>query len=247
MYKPYHEVHFDCIDSTNTWAKENRSSLPSDRLTCVTADKQTAGRGRYKRSWISPAHENIYASFFFCLPAKTPQINTLSSLLCLSAVKVLLQFNIEPKIKWPNDITIDNRKIGGVLCEVVTGRDRIDVVLGIGLNVNSPKERYNSVDYPATSLFIETGEEHNRTQILSCLKGIFANDLEQFTKRGFKPFQKVFEVLLREMGRRVIYEDGSGSKLPYLCKSVSSDGRLNLQCSSGNLLTTSSDKIRLNL
>ena len=58
-------IHFDTIDSTNTWAKQNAHKLESDKITLVTTDTQTAGRGRFKRKWVSPPHQNIYASFCF--------------------------------------------------------------------------------------------------------------------------------------------------------------------------------------
>ena len=70
--------HFDTIDSTNTWAKQNVHLFEESPLTLITADRQTAGRGRFKRTWVSPAEENIYATLCFFVDPKRPALGNIA-------------------------------------------------------------------------------------------------------------------------------------------------------------------------
>ncbi len=123
------EIRLDLIDSTNTYAKEHAASFPKDRITCVTAEEQSAGRGRYKRKWVSPRGVNIYATFYFRLPAKTIHLGCLGHVIALSLAACLIQKGFKPKIKWPNDLLVSGKKISGVLCETQFVKDSVDVFL----------------------------------------------------------------------------------------------------------------------
>src|SRR5690348_7786351 len=115
--KKIHYIHFDTIDSTNTWAKQHASSLDPEVLTCITTQAQTAGRGRFSRKWISPKGKNICATLYFTVPQDYPHVANLAQLLSLSCVQVLKSRGFDPQIKWPNDILLEKKKVGGVLCE----------------------------------------------------------------------------------------------------------------------------------
>ena len=97
-----HEIHFESIDSTNTYAKTHGNEFPLGQITCITADEQTAGHGRFNRPWSSPKGVNIYASFYFRLPKNTKHLTSLAQVMTASIATVLT--NLNPKIKWPNDI-----------------------------------------------------------------------------------------------------------------------------------------------
>ena len=95
----------------------------------VTALTQSAGRGRYRRKWVSH-HGNLYASFIFDSPERDPR---LSYAVAVAIAETLIIFGIHPTIKWPNDILISGKKISGVLIEYA-GRF---VIVGIGINVHT--------------------------------------------------------------------------------------------------------------
>ncbi len=97
--------------------------------TVIMAEAQSAGRGRYKRSWISH-HGNLYASFIFDSEERDPR---LSYMIAVAIAESLIAFGIHPKIKWPNDILIDGKKVSGTLTEYA-GRF---VIIGIGINIKS--------------------------------------------------------------------------------------------------------------
>lgn len=98
--------------------------------TVITAEVQTAGRGRYKRTWISP-RGNLYASFIYSTDdERDPR---LSYVVAVAVAETLSAFGITPQIKWPNDILIDDKKVCGILIEYAGNF----VIVGIGINLKS--------------------------------------------------------------------------------------------------------------
>jgi BirA family biotin operon repressor/biotin-[acetyl-CoA-carboxylase] ligase len=148
-----HYIHFESIDSTNSWAKRHLSSLERDRLTILCAQEQTAGYGQRGRSWISPKGEGLWASF--CFQAKNVDVFLYTRHMADSLISLLAEEGITGQIKWPNDILVHQKKIAGILTEV---SDDI-VILGVGLNINMPEERFNEVNQPITSLFALTRKQ----------------------------------------------------------------------------------------
>src|SRR5688572_28206812 len=124
-------IHLETITSTNTWAKENYLRLDPNHITCITASEQTGGRGQLNRAWISPKDLNLYLTYFFTLEKMAP-IQNLAQLLSLSAAKCLESYHLTPQIKWPNDLLIQNKKIAGVLCEIIDLNHMNGIILGIG-------------------------------------------------------------------------------------------------------------------
>lgn len=165
--------HFNTIDSTNAWAKEHIAEFDQDKLMLITADEQTAGRGRFNRHWLSPAGQNIYASFCFFIPTPYQDIANISQGLAVSAVRTLKEFGFATQIKWPNDLMIEGKKVGGILCETTPVGDNTCVIAGIGLNVNMPKDLLAQIDQPATSLMVEEGREFPLKQIMENLRDRF--------------------------------------------------------------------------
>ncbi len=183
-------IHFPSIDSTNNWAKENFSELDLDELVLVTAEEQTAGRGLYDRPWVSPKGCNIYATFVFVMPEDGPEVEHLTHVLALTVVNILKPLGFELSIKWPNDLFIDGKKLGGILCETVAAPQGKGVVLGVGLNVNMPPEMLEDIDQPATSLLSESSKEWNLDDLLDTLSKQFSQDLRTYLEQGFGPFSE---------------------------------------------------------
>ncbi|MQS53111.1 biotin--[acetyl-CoA-carboxylase] ligase [Companilactobacillus mishanensis] len=129
---------FDEINSTNDYAKKIAEKRP-DTATLIVSDHQTAGYGRFKRDFYSPANTGIYMSLL--LPINKVETDLLTLKACVATVKALqLNFpNADLKIKWINDILLNNKKISGILAESISdGKNGIAyVVLGIGVNLNT--------------------------------------------------------------------------------------------------------------
>ncbi len=101
-------IHLETVDSTNTYARENFDRFPD--ATLITAGKQTAGRGRLGRKWVSPENQNIYASFLMKEISQPFYATIVSSLAVLRTLRATVP-DIDCYIKWPNDIYVGHAKI----------------------------------------------------------------------------------------------------------------------------------------
>lgn len=155
--------HYETIDSTNEAAKlwARSGSTPATHGAVVTADSQTRGRGRHGREWVSPPGKGVYLSMVWRPQIEAHQVGRLTIVAALGAARALESVaakNIETK--WPNDLLLNRKKIGGLLCEAELKTDGVEfVVAGIGLNANFEKEDFPERPvFPATSLLLETGK-----------------------------------------------------------------------------------------
>lgn len=170
-------IHFETIDSTNTYLKENYEEL--DNFTFVSADFQSAGRGRNNRNWKSEKGENL---LFSLLIKDKALIDKFSSLSVISAFSIIKALNLEHlSIKWPNDIYYKDSKLCGILLEAVTRNEIECLIIGIGLNVNQ-REFVGEYKRTPTSLYQIT----NQTQDMKIIKDKIFNQL-------YNDFMKVKE------------------------------------------------------
>ena len=226
--------HFKTIGSTNTWAKEHAHQFDPQVLTLVTADHQTAGRGRFKRRWESPDSGNIYATYCFFVEETRGDIGHIPQLLALTAAQVLEKLGFNPSLKWPNDILLSGKKLSGILCEtVMQGTHRV-VICGIGLNVNMSLETLQTIDRPATSLKVETGSEYSVDEILKALTQQFVLHLEIFLKQGFDSFFPGFkERSALKTGQLVKFHDNQ-HLIQGIFEKLNPDGSVTLQLPNGS-------------
>ena len=185
---PVKRIHFEEIDSTNSWAKTHTGEWAPSSVTLVTASGQTGGRGRFKRRWESPSGLNIYATYCFWFDPNRTDVGHIPQLLSLAAAETLEREGFSPKIKWPNDVLLNGKKVAGILCETISGEERRGIICGIGLNVNMPQEMLEQIDRPATSLLAESGVEWGVKNILDKLTDAFILFLEAFVQKGFGSF-----------------------------------------------------------
>lgn len=170
-------IHFETIDSTNTYLKENYEKL--DNFTFVSADFQSAGRGRNNRNWKSEKGENL---LFSLLIKDKALIDKFSCLSVISAFSIIKALNLEHlSIKWPNDIYYKDSKLCGILLEAVTRNEIECLIIGIGLNVNQ-REFVGEYKRTPTSLYQIT----NQSQDIRLLKDKIFNQI-------YSDFMKVKE------------------------------------------------------
>ena len=131
----------------------------------VTAEEQTAGRGRLGRRWLAPTGTSLLCSLQLrppVSPERLPELTGVAARACADAIAALT--GLKPELKFPNDVLLGSRKVAGVLAEAREER----VVLGMGINVNVPADALPAdVDRPATSLLVETGSELDRAELLA--------------------------------------------------------------------------------
>jgi BirA family biotin operon repressor/biotin-[acetyl-CoA-carboxylase] ligase len=158
------------ISSTNKIAKE-LARKGAEPWTVVVAEEQTAGYGKEKVSWFSPE-----GGLYFSVILPKSQIDDLQTLTVLAAFVVAKnikdKLSLEPLIKLPNDVLVNQKKVAGILTENIIGKEIKASVIGIGINTNI-SEFPQGLEKTATSLKIETGKEIDNNKILEqILKGL---------------------------------------------------------------------------
>lgn len=233
-------IHFATIDSTNNWTKRNTSLLNQNHISVITANQQTKGYGRFKRSWISPPG-NIYATLFFTLPLDYPYLINLGQILALACNHTLENKGFYTQLKWPNDLLLESKKVAGILVEVVRS-EKLEIVLGLGLNVNMNENLLVKVNQKATSLLLSSGKTWVLGSILNPILYTFYNYLRLLSSSGFTHFQPIYQKLLAFQGQEISCQVGNQT-MQGICHSINPDGTLNLQLSSGLMISLNAAEI----
>lgn len=164
--------HLATVDSTNTYVSLHAGSFDPAALTVVTTDEQTAGRGRSDRVWLSSGLD-LKATFAFVVPAHgTATAYQLSPLLALVTTRALAEFGVDAQIKWPNDLIVSqDKKCGGILCELVHVPPTFFAALGVGINVNSLSTEISLERpiWPISTLKSEYGKEFDLRKLTDTL------------------------------------------------------------------------------
>lgn len=154
------------VDSTSARLRDlARDGAPDG--TVVLAEGQTAGRGRRGQPWFSPSGMNLYVSVLFRPELEPAEAGVFSFIASLAATDAIRELGLQPAIKWPNDVLVGGRKVGGALVECALRGDRVEhVIVGIGINVNVDLAALRSALGPsglyATSLSAVLGHEVDR-------------------------------------------------------------------------------------
>ncbi len=215
-------------DSTNKYAKEHINEFPDK--TVIYTYNQTAGRGRLDRKWSYAGEDNIYASIILKPSDKMQEIySNLTQYLCVTLAQTFEEYGVVPKIKWPNDILINSKKISGILAEGVINAGILEgLILGVGINLNTKKEILDKIDKPATSLDIETGHFIDKEKFLTKLLDKFCLLYDRFIEEGFLIIRDDYirraEFLNREITVKVFDKEICG-----IAKDVTNTGALVLE------------------
>jgi BirA family transcriptional regulator, biotin operon repressor / biotin---[acetyl-CoA-carboxylase] ligase len=194
------------VDSTNDVAY-SLAEKGMKEGTVILAEEQAAGKGRLGRKWSSPAKGGIYMSCILRPDIAPNEIPRITLFAAVAVAKAIREFSgLAPEIKWPNDILINGRKVVGILTEMKADQDAVNfVVVGIGVNVNTPSE---SLPRAATSLkeeFSRSGSVTDLSRIDLARKMLERLDIEYalLKKKGFSPIIEEWKALSNIIGSRV--------------------------------------------
>lgn len=178
-------IFLEEVGSTNAYVKQHMSEL-SD-CTIVYTSHQSDGRGRLSRKWIDTGENNIYMTFCLKPSCEFQEIySNLTQYLSVVLCKTLEKYGVDSKIKWPNDVLVDGKKIAGILSETtMQGSSFKGIALGIGVNLNTPQTLLDSIDKPATSLAVILNKEIDREEFLKTLTDEFFLNYNKFLNTGF--------------------------------------------------------------
>ena len=183
------EVHGE-LDSTNRYLRRAPGPVPG-RATACLAERQTQGRGRRGRTWVSPFAANIYSSVAWRFPGSPVALGGLSLAVGVAAAQALAAAGAEQVgLKWPNDLHWQGRKLGGVLLELFgEAAGPCDVIVGVGINVAMPAASAALVDQPWTDLRTVLGSRcPGRNRIAGLLLSELLAALARYERHGLEAF-----------------------------------------------------------
>jgi BirA family transcriptional regulator, biotin operon repressor / biotin---[acetyl-CoA-carboxylase] ligase len=204
-------IFMDTLGSTNVFIKKlAQNAYPEG--TVVIADEQSAGLGRMGRQWFSKKGENLLFSVLLRPKLPPNRIFFLTMIFTLAGIDAIKQMNgLNAVIKWPNDIYMDNKKMGGILTELAVKNGIVQhCILGMGLNVNWNPSKELTVMYPTTSIYAETQETVRREHLLGKILRIF----EKYYHEGIEDlnsFDRFYEKWINKsviLGKSVVIETG---------------------------------------
>lgn len=204
--------------------------------TVVMAESQVSGRGRHGRMWFSPPGMNVYSSIIVRrIGQDPPRADWLPWIPLISALAVVQAVNrvasLSLSLKWPNDLLLEERKVGGILCESPSA-SAVDpvVVIGIGLNVNVPSEFFPEALQPiASSLFQGTRQTIDRNQLLAQVLLDLEQQLDELASSGLTPLRQAYTARCITLGRRVRVLFGAEQELIGTAEAIAADGALQVR------------------
>ena len=197
-------VFHKSLDSTNTLAKA-LAVQGAPEGTLVLAEEQRAGRGRMGRRWVSPGYMNLLFSLLLRPNIHKDQVFVTTMILALATIEAIKsRTGLTSTIKWPNDIFVAGKKLGGILTEFSLTQEEIDyVVLGLGLNVNWSPDQTEAVSNLATSILAETGSEISRNDLLVAILRIFEIYYQEVLSGQIEDFYRTWNEASMIIGRNV--------------------------------------------
>ena len=235
-------VHFARkTDSTNLWIKRlAKEGAPEGTL--ALAEFQSAGRGRLGRSWEVPEGTSVMMSILL-RPKFEPQYAPMLTLVMGMAVaKAVKKLGFDVSIKWPNDVVVSHKKICGILTEMGVRDGKIDyAVIGVGINVNIKEFPEEMVD-KATSLYLESGKEFDRSQIPGLVMEAFEKYYEKFAATcDLSGLKEEYESILANYNQpvRVL------AKEPYegVARGITDGGELLVEKTDGTIVAVSAGEV----
>src|SRR6476620_8286647 len=203
--------------------------------TVVIADAQTSGRGRLGRHWHSPRGKNLYASILLRrapLPKDVSRWLSWAPLLSAVAVARAIQVvtALKPSLKWPNDILLGQRKVGGLLCESSgMGSAQPVVIVGIGVNVNMWRDAFpEDLRHLGTSLAAEAGHPFDRTSLLAMILSELELRYDAFFSDTSADIQHEYVLRCSTIGQAVRADLAHGEWIEGQATSLADDGSLRI-------------------
>jgi len=216
--------------------------------TLILAETQSEGRGRAGRSWFSLKGCNLYLSLILRPACNSRGVSWISLMAGVALVETIEQVcGLYAKVKWPNDVEISNRKVGGILTESTLKVDQVEsVILGIGININMGKKDFpQELRSTATSLQIESGKFFNRTKLLQRLLKNLEAWYGIFLKSSTEQIRQAYLLHFNLVGQSVAIRQ-AGSLLSGTVLGISSDGALKLrQADQAEIEVYSGDVLKL--
>lgn len=193
---------YPSINSTNDWALQ----CEKPPAVCL-AEYQEQGRGRRGRTWLSPECRNIYMSLAWCFRQPLHMLGSVSLVAGIAVARTLHELGLPARLKWPNDVMVEDRKIAGILIESRSpGPGQALLAIGIGLNFDMSDADTRDIAQPWTDFISEYSGDpvFDRNRLVAELLDNLAGAFEQFSSEGFAPFRSAWDEMDLCRRRRVV-------------------------------------------
>jgi BirA family biotin operon repressor/biotin-[acetyl-CoA-carboxylase] ligase len=209
----------------------------------VVTDYQSAGRGRWGRSWAAPAGTGLLFSLVLRpSPEKVGLLTTLAGVACCGAIRDAT--GLDALLRWPNDVLVGSRKTAGILVETRVAGARVEVaVVGVGVNVSTRADQWPpELAGTATSLAIELGDPPGRIALLGGILGALESRYSQWASESLI---KEAAALSAVLGNHVRVLRGDGRSVEGLARGLTASGALEIESSDGTVAVESGEVQRL--
>ncbi|HBF12015.1 MAG TPA: biotin--[acetyl-CoA-carboxylase] ligase [Deltaproteobacteria bacterium] len=234
-------IHFEeTTDSTNGWALQSlqKGARPGE---VFLTHFQTKGHGRLKRTWESPKDKNILVSFIdsqTAQPEHTYQLTLVAGVAILEALENRIR-GIKFELKWPNDILVNGKKLGGILCEKISSHPY--AVIGFGLNVNVDKNDFSpEIKDVATSLLLETSKPQSREEIIAACFKSYERWRQIYDTKGLSPVIDAWNRYSAILGQKVTVTE-NGKSYEAIAKHLTKEGFLVVETGEQTITLISAD------
>ena len=223
-------VYFEETDSTNRQARL-LAAEGAAHGTLVIADRQSAGRGRRGRSWISPAGEGVFMSLIVRPDVPPSGVAKLSLTLALAVSRAIeRETGLDARIKWPNDIVIGGRKICGMLLEMDATAEKVrSIVAGVGINVHQ-REFDEEIAHTASSLDLMAGRRVSRSAVVRA----FLEEFERAMALSDEAMMDAYRARSATIGQRVQVIGLSGTYTG-MAQGITESGSLLVESDAGDV------------
>ncbi len=225
-------IILDEIASTNTYLMQQKNVA---HATCVAAHIQTKGKGRRGRTWVSQLGASLTFSLVWRFQCGAAALSGLSLAVGVALMRTLISFGVnQAKLKWPNDVLVEGKKLAGILIELHGDLDGPSMaVIGIGVNLNLPKALIEAIDQPTIDLNTASNNTINQNFLLGTLLKHLTEVLSRFEQFGFVGFRDEWVNYHAYHQQSVRMLLPNGTEVLGLVNNVADDGILLVETSRG--------------
>lgn len=199
-------LRFDELPSTNTKLKELALQGTAAEGTVVVAKRQTAGRGRGGRTWLSPEGGLYFSTLLIPKGKHITDLPILAGIALTQGIKQCLPKSVEVGVKWPNDCLVNWKKAAGILCEAVMAPGMMAAVVGIGVNVNLNEQalaEFQKNPFQATSFELTGGSTFEVEPVFQTIVKKLFTLYQLYQEQGFQPIQYLWEKNCQFIGKKI--------------------------------------------
>ena len=222
----------DEVASTNTYLMQQKGIA---HATCVAAHIQSKGKGRRGRTWVSQLGASLTFSLLWRFQCGAAALSGLSLAVGVALIRALNSLGVNhAQLKWPNDVLVDGKKLAGILIELQGDLEGPSAaVIGVGANLNLPKNVLNSIDQPAIDLSNVSAKAINQSELLGVILKHLADVLSGFETHGFIDLREEWLSYHAYQNKVVRMLLPNGTDMQGIVKSVADDGILLVETALG--------------